>query len=279
MPHSADPTPVWFVTGASKGMGLETVRAALAAGARVAATSRDAARLSEAVGAPEGRFLAVEMSFDSEHSIQAAVDTAVETFGRLDVLVNNAGYALLGGVEEFSDHEVRANFDVNVFGLLAVTRAVLPVMRGQRSGTILNMASISANATGPATGLYSATKAAVLMLSEALADEVESLGISVTAICPGGVRTDFLDPSSARRAARRIADYTVVERTTEAYARLNHNQGGDPARVADVLVMLSQSENPPRRLYLGADAVHAIESICHQTVRDAERYKRISLSV
>lgn len=279
MSNPADPSPVWFVTGASKGMGLETVRAAIAAGARVAATSRDAVRLREAVAAPDDRFLAVEMSFDSEQSIQAAVDTAVETFGRLDVLVNNAGYALLGGVEEFSDHEVRANFDVNVFGLLAVTRAVLPVMRRQRSGTIFNMASISANATGPATGLYSATKAAVLMLSEALADEVEGLGIRVTAICPGGVRTDFLDGSSARRSARRIEEYAVVERTMAAYARLNHNQGGNPTRVADVLVMLSQAGNPPRRLYLGVDALRAIEAICQETLRDAQRHREISLSI
>lgn len=274
-----DHDQVWIVTGASKGMGLATVRAALAAGYRVAGTSRDARRLREAVGADDARFLAVEMTFDSRDSIEAAIGTVLDAFGRVDVLVNNAGYALLGAVEEFSDEEVEANFDVNVFGLLRVTRAVLPTMRAQRSGHVINLASISANVTGPATGLYSATKAAVLMLSEALDAEVEQLGINVTAVCPGGVRTDFLDSSSARHPKKQIDDYLRVRRAQQGYDQLNHRQGGDPELVARAFVQLSQMEEPPTRLYLGGDALNAIVRSSEHVVEEAARYQELSLSI
>ncbi|RNI25146.1 SDR family oxidoreductase [Flexivirga caeni] len=272
-------SPVWLVTGASKGMGLEAVKAALKTGARVAATSRDKTRLDGQLHAPENRFLPLEMSFTDARDIERAVAHTVERFGQIDVLVNNAGYSLLGAVEEFSAQEVRANFDVNVFGLLAVTRAVLPTMRAQRSGQIINLASISANVTGTATGLYSATKAAVLMLSEALAQEVAPFGIGVTAVCPGGVRTDFLDPSSSRHPQREIDDYTNVREALASYGRLNHNQGGDPRRVAEVFVLLSRMENPPTRLYLGRDALGAIVAKAESVMSDASRLSEISESI
>ncbi|GAA1480890.1 SDR family oxidoreductase [Gordonia sinesedis] len=277
----ADTGRVWFVTGASKGMGLEIVRAALANGDRVVGTSRDAGRLAAAVSADgdiADRFVPVAMSFTPE-SIAAAVEQAVTVFGRIDVLVNNAGYSLLGAVEEFSPDEVRANFDVNVFGVLEVTQRVLPIMRRQRSGHILTMASISANVTGPATGLYSATKAAVLMLSEALAAEVEPWHIRVTAICPGGVRTDFLDPSSSRHPARRIDDYTNVDAALTSYGRLNHRQGGDPALVAQALLRVADMDDPPTRLYLGVDAVNAITRTTESVLRSVQEYRDLSASI
>ncbi|MGY0498234.1 SDR family oxidoreductase [Nocardia sp. FBN12] len=271
--------PVWFVTGASKGIGLETARAALDAGARLVATSRDADRLRSQIGAPEDRFLAVSMSLTDPADISRAVSTAVEAFGRIDVLVNNAGYSMLGAVEEFNRDEIRQNFDVNVFGLLEVTQQVLPHMRRQGSGHVINIASISADVTGPATGLYSATKAAVLMLTEALAAETAPLGIHATAVCPGGVRTDFLDSSSSRQPAEEIAEYAIVRTALHRYAELNHQQGGDPRLVAQALITLSQMQQPPTRLYLGKDALYAIDHKARSVLDDARRHQALSASI
>lgn len=270
------PTPVWFVTGASKGMGLQIAARALQSGAQVVATSRQPEKLTEQL--PSADLLAVAMPF-TEEGVDQAVQAAVERFGRIDVVVNNAGYALLGAVEEFSADEVRANFDVNVFGLLTVIQRVLPIMRAQGSGHIVNMASISANVTGPATGLYSATKAAVLMLTEALAAEVAPFGVHATAVCPGGVRTDFLDPSSSRHAERRIDAYAGVQQTLAQYAQLNHRQGGDPARVADAIVELVALPDPPRRLYLGSDALGAIAHESAAVMESVREHRGLSESI
>ncbi len=270
---------VWFVTGASKGIGLETVRAALRAGDRVVATSRRPTDFAATVGDAEG-FLAVEMSIPDSASIQRAVDQALARFGRIDVLVNNAGYSLLGSVEELGDEEVRRNFDVNVMGVLAVQRAVLPVMREQRGGQVINLASISASVTGPATGIYSATKAAVLMISEALAAETADFGVRVTAVCPGGVRTDFLDPSSSRGAESGAESaYPRVRQATAAYAGLNHRQGGDPRLVGEAFVQLSQLANPPSRLYLGSDALAAVTRKAQAVVDQARTHAKLSSSI
>ena len=182
---------VWLVTGASKGIGLQIVLEALKAGNIVVGTSRDSQKLSQAVATELGEtsknFWAVEMEFD-ETSINTIVAQVIAKYGRIDVLVNNAGYALLGAVEEVELTDVKKNFDVNFFGLLSMTQAVLPQMRKQKAGNIINLASISGTVTGPTQGIYSATKAGVIMLSEALAAEVEPFGIKVTAIAPGGVR-------------------------------------------------------------------------------------------
>lgn len=267
----------WFVTGASKGMGRHITEAALAAGHRVVATSRSPEQLTADIGSSD-RFLAVPMALTDETEVAAAVHRAEEHFGGIDVLVNNAGYSVLGAVEEFSDAEVRANFDVNVFGLLSVIRAALPSMRRRRRGHILNLASISADVTSPATGVYSATKAAVLMLTEALAEEIAPLGLRATAICPGGVRTDFLDSSSSRRPGRVIDGYDSVRRVLDGLDRLNHRQGGDPALVARALLTLVEQPDPPTRLYLGSDALGAIR---HQTSRvraDADRWATLTTS-
>lgn len=272
-------TAVWFITGASKGIGLETVRAALETGARVVCTSRDPAQLREQLDAGSDVLQAVQMSITDPAQITEAVAGAIDTFGRIDVLVNNAGYSVLGAMEDFSRTDVRDNFDVNVFGLLEVTQQVLPHMRQQRAGRIINVASISANVTGAATGLYSATKAAVLMLTEALAEEVAPFGIYATAVCPGGVRTDFLDASSRRDAASRTLDYRNVEAARNEYSRLNHRQGGDPRLVAAAFVSLTQMETPPRRVYLGADALWAITHKIDTVAADIDRYRQLSHSI
>ncbi|NMD55321.1 MULTISPECIES: SDR family NAD(P)-dependent oxidoreductase [Tsukamurella] len=270
-------SPVWLVTGASKGIGLEVVKAALASGARVAATTRSPDKLTAELDDPH--LLALPMQVTDEADVHGAVARVEAELGRIDVLVNNAGYSLLGAVEEVSLEDVRANFDVNVFGVLTVTRAVLPGMRARRSGRILNLASISARVTGPAQGIYSASKAAVLLLTEALDAEIAPLGLHAVAICPGGVRTDFLDASSSRRPATTIDDYASVAGTLAALDRLNHNQGGDPALLARALVTIAAMPEPPTRMYLGADALHAILRTTDAERADAERYADLSRSI
>lgn len=273
---------VFLVTGASKGIGLATVLVALDAGYTVVGTSRNAEALTATIAekAPNHaeRFLAVSMPFTTE-GIQQAIDTIHDTFGRIDVLVNNAGYAILGAVEEFSIDEVKANFDVNVFGLLQVTQAVLPIMRAQRTGHIINIASISGTVTGPAQGIYSATKAAVIMLSEALADEVSDFGIQVTAVCPAGVRTDFLDDRSMKRPAKQIAEYHTVAQTMQGLGQLNHNQSGNPTKVAAALVELAGMEQAPGRLYLGYGALRGLQAKANAVIQEAAAHQQLSMSI
>ena len=272
---------VLLVTGASKGIGLEIALKGLEAGYQVVGTSRNAERLTQAVEErmPQATadFLALEMSFN-ESSIQATVADIMDRFGRIDVLVNNAGYAILGAVEEFSIDEVKTNFDVNVFGLLSVMQAVLPHMRAAESGHIINLASISGTVTGPAQGVYSATKAAVIMLSEALNEEVAPFNIHVTAICPGGVRTDFLDNSSMKRPAKQIEDYHVVKQTMSGLGQLNHNQSGDPELVAKAIVQVADMEQPPARLYLGAGALSGLQYKINEVIQEANQFADLSVS-
>lgn len=272
---------VLLVTGASKGIGLEIVLAGLDGGYTVVGTSRNAQKLEDAVAAarPDRRnqFMAVSMAFD-ENSIQATIAGIIERFGRLDVLVNNAGYGIFGALEEFSLEEIKRNFDVNVFGLLAVMQAVLPQMRAQASGHIINLASISGTVTGPTQSIYSATKASVIMMSEALAEEVAPFNIQVTAICPGGVRTDFLDASSMRRSQKEIADYQVVRHTMEGLNRLNGNQSGDPKRVAQAILEVAEMDQAPRRLYLNSGAVAGLQHKIQAVADEANRFMELSLS-
>ncbi|MCI5941494.1 MAG: SDR family NAD(P)-dependent oxidoreductase [Ligilactobacillus animalis] len=272
---------VWLVTGASKGIGLQIVLEALKAGNIVVGTSRDAQKLSQAVATELGEtsknFWAVEMAFD-ETSINTTVAQVIAKYGRIDVLVNNAGYALLGAVEEVELTDVKKNFDVNFFGLLSMTQAVLPQMRKQKAGNIINLASISGTVTGPTQGIYSATKAGVIMLSEALAAEVAPFGIKVTAIAPGGVRTDFLDQTSLREPAKTASDYQVVRDTMAGLKRLNHNQSGDPKRVAEAIVKVAQMKRPPVRLYLGSGAIQALQAKLNEVVAEVNAHLDLSQS-
>lgn len=272
---------VWLVTGASKGIGLQIVLEALKAGNIVVGTSRDSQKLSQAVATELGEtsknFWAVEMEFD-ETSINTIVAQVIAKYGRIDVLVNNAGYALLGAVEEVELTDVKKNFDVNFFGLLSMTQAVLPQMRKQKAGNIINLASISGTVTGPTQGIYSATKAGVIMLSEALAAEVAPFGIKVTAIAPGGVRTDFLDQTSLREPAKMTSDYQVVRDTMAGLKRLNHNQSGDPKRVAEAIVKVAQMKRPPVRLYLGSGAIQALQAKLNEVVTEVNAHLDLSQS-
>jgi NAD(P)-dependent dehydrogenase (short-subunit alcohol dehydrogenase family) len=246
---------VWMITGASRGMGAEITAAALAQGDAVVATARKSSAVTNALGSQPG-LLAVDLDVTSEAAAHQAVRLALAHFGRIDVLVNNAGYGLAGAVEETSADEVRSIFDTNVMGLLNVTRAVLPQMRSQRSGHVINMSSLGGYRVGAGFGVYGATKFAVEGLSEALHAELSALGIHVTVVEPGYFRTDFLDSSSAMEAENLIADYAeTAGKVRVSASAFNGRQPGDPKRLAQALLTLVSAANPPLRLQLGTDAL------------------------
>ena len=255
---------VWFITGASRGFGLELTRAALARGDRVVATARRPETITAALG-EHANLLGVALDVTSEAQAIAAAGAAVARFGRIDVLVNNAGYGLLGAVEEASAQEVEQQFATNVFGVLTVTRAVLPQMRRQRSGRILNISSIGGYAAYPGWGVYGATKFAVEGLTEALHAELAPLGIHATAVEPGYFRTDFLENASLAVSPRILDDYAAsAGQVREAARRISLNQPGDPQRLAQAMLALVESAHPPLRLPLGTDTL--------QTIRDKHAF-------
>jgi NAD(P)-dependent dehydrogenase (short-subunit alcohol dehydrogenase family) len=251
---------VWFITGASRGFGALIANEALDAGDAVVATARDPSAITQRLGTHE-RLLTVRLDVTSEMQAYEAVGQAVKAFGRIDVLVNNAGYGLLGAIEEASAKETEQVFGTNVFGLLSVTRAVLPHLRRQRAGHIINLSSVGGYTGYPGWGVYGATKFAVEAISEALAAEVAPLGIKVTVVEPGFFRTDFLDDTSLSRTAQQIDDYCESVGLTRAHAAdVNHGQRGDPAKLAKAFITLVNAKEPPLRLPLGSDTVERIEA-------------------
>lgn len=250
----------WFITGASRGFGLRIARLALAQGDNVVATARRADTVVEALG-EHPRLLALALDVTDEAQAEAAAAAAIDRFGAIDVLLNNAGFGLLGAVEEASAADVERLYRTNVFGLLHVTRAVLPFMRARRSGRILNISSIGGYRGAAGFGVYSSTKFAVEGLSEALHAELAPLGIHVTVVEPGYFRTDFLDATSLSVSLAQIEDYGATAGAVRGRAvDLNHAQPGDPDRLAEVLVAFADTPNPPVRLPLGSDTVAAIEA-------------------
>src|SRR5262245_37856285 len=249
----------WFITGASRGFGALVTERALAKGDAVIATARNPKAIMERFG-EHPNLVAIALDVTSDEQATSAAQAAIDRFGRIDILLNNAGFGWMGAVEEASAAEIEALYRTNVFGLLTVIRAVLPSMRKARSGRILNISSIGGYRGAAGFGVYSSTKFAVEGLSEALHDELAPLGIHVTVIEPGYFRTDFLDASSLAVSPARIADYdaTAGKVRTRA-AGLSHNQPGDPAKLADVLVTFVDTPTPPVRLPLGSDTVAAIE--------------------
>lgn len=267
---------VWLITGASRGFGMLVARAALARGDAVVATARRPQDVLDALGAHD-QLLALPLDVTSEAAASAAAAQAHARFGRIDVLLNNAGYGLLGAVEEASADEVRAQFDTNVFGLLHVTRAVAPYMRARRSGRIINISSIGGYAAYAGWGVYGATKFAVEGLTEALSQELAPLGIFATVVEPGFFRTDFLDASSLVRTAARLDDYTASVGAMHGYAdQLNHQQAGDPQKLAAALLVLADSPRPPLRLPLGTDTVARLRE--KNTFVDAELAQWLDLA-
>ncbi|MBS1661886.1 MAG: SDR family NAD(P)-dependent oxidoreductase [Bacteroidetes bacterium] len=244
---------VWYVTGASKGLGLTLVKELLEQGYRVAATSRCKNALVEAVGSSDD-FLPLEVDLGSEASIASSLQAAQTLFGRIDVVVNNAGYGIGGAIEELSNEEIALNFDINVFAPIRVIQKVMPYLRAQRSGHIINISSIAGFAGVTGWAAYAAAKAAVTALSEVMAQDVESLGIKVTAVCPGALKTQFLSSESLVLSGNKIDDYQDVHSSHERYLAMDGKQIGDPKKVAEVLVQLVENPHPPVFLYLGSDA-------------------------
>jgi NAD(P)-dependent dehydrogenase (short-subunit alcohol dehydrogenase family) len=272
-----DKQRVWLITGASRGFGAEIARAALAAGDLVAATARDPRRISEDLG-PAGSLLRVALDVTSETSISAAVAQTLTRFGRIDVLVNNAGYGIIGAVEETPGDEVRKIYETNVFGLLAVTRAVLPQLRKQRSGRIFNLSSVGGFRSGPGFGVYCSTKFAVEGISEALHGELAPLGIGVTVIEPGYFRTEFLESKSVTTTAA-LADYADTAGKVRIVAKeVSLKQPGDPVRLAKVIVDLAGSKQPPLRLPLGSDTVAVIEEKSAFVAKELSAWRTVAVS-
>lgn len=258
----------WFVTGASSGIGAEIARAALAGGNNVVVAVRNPERVPDDLKKSDQVF-AVALDVTDNDSIPQAVEATVERFGGVDVLVNNAGRGLLGALEEITDAEARSLFDLNVFGLINVTRAVLPVMRGQGSGRLVHIGSRSGFEGEPGVSLYSASKFAVAGISEALSAEMAPFGIQSMVVEPGVFRTDFLDSSSLSVAANRIADYddTPAHVTLDWIDRANHAQLGDPVRGAALIVEVAGTEKLPTHLYLGRDTLERLE-VKYRQVQD-----------
>jgi NAD(P)-dependent dehydrogenase (short-subunit alcohol dehydrogenase family) len=246
---------VWFVTGASKGLGLTLVKRLLKEGYRVAATSRTADALSREVGS-SANFLPLEADVVNEKSIGNAIAKTLQTFGGIDVVVNNAGYGQLGTIEELTDKESRENFDANVFGVLNVIRHVMPHLRAKKSGHIINISSIAGFLGAfPGWGIYNATKFAVAGLTEAFSAEVKSLGVSATIVYPGYFKTNFLLKGSLRFAANPIADYKEARELDQMHLeKIPGNQPGDPEKGALALITLAENQNPPLHFFMGSDS-------------------------
>jgi NAD(P)-dependent dehydrogenase (short-subunit alcohol dehydrogenase family) len=270
----------WFITGASKGLGLSLVKQLLDQGYQVAATSRNLEDLNKAAGENNANFLALTADLKTEASVNKAVNAAVARFGKLDVVVNNAGYGLAGSLEELTDQESRDNFDINVFGALNVIRSVMPHLRKQRSGHILNISSV-AGFTGsfPGFGIYCATKFALGGLTESLAAEVKPFGVNVTLVEPGYFRTSFLTADSLRVPANEIADYKEV-REVQAFhqGEMNGNQAGDPEKAVAVMIKVANDENPPLHLFLGEDAYNMAYAKIDAVKKDLEAWKADTIS-
>jgi len=268
---------VWYVTGASKGLGLSLARKLIERGYRVAATSRNIEDLKLAVGeVPEGQFLPLAVDLTQAGSIQASVNKTHEQFGQIDVAVNNAGYGIGGAIEELSQKEIMANFEVNVFGPIHVIQSVLPYMRTRRSGHIFNISSIAGFAPHMGWSVYAATKFSLMGLTEVLAQDVRSLGIKVTAVAPGGFRTQFNKADSLVLSANKIEDYSELHSVHDQFVATDGKQLGDPDKAAEVFIDLAESSNPPVQLFLGSDAYRRASEKLDQLREELEANKEIS---
>ena len=267
---------VWFITGCSTGFGRSLATELLAQGFNVVVTSRKTSDIEDVVKDYSDTAIALQLDVTKPAEIDAAIAKAKEKFGRIDVLVNNAGIGYFGAVEESEEKEVRRMFEINVFGLGAMTQAVLPIMREQRSGHILNIASIGGLRSFPGVGYYNATKYAVDGLSEALSKEVAHMGIKVTIIAPSGFRTDWAG-RSANDTAAKIADYEESAHKVQDNIRgASGAQPGDPKRAAKAMIQVVETENPPLRLLLGKAAVKGAFEKLEELKEDFTTWKEVS---
>ncbi len=270
---------IWFITGASRGIGAEIAKAALASGDKVVATGRNRAQIAKTLAADADRALAVELDVAQEAQAQAAVNAALARFGRIDVLVNNAGYGQLGLFEEVETGDIERQYATNVFGLFHVTRAVLPAMREQRSGHVFNITSVAGLIGMPGASIYCSSKFAIEGFSEGLAREVAQFGIKVTIVEPGPFRTNFLDGSSIRIGARAVPDYgDFADQAKAAYLDRNGKQPGDPAKLAQALLVLAATEHPPLRYLAGSDGLGRYEGKLAAIRTELDQWRKLTLS-
>jgi NAD(P)-dependent dehydrogenase (short-subunit alcohol dehydrogenase family) len=277
MASDKDNSRVWFITGSSTGFGRVLADILLKRGERVAVTARNPDQIQDLVSGYKNTGLALTLDVTKPEQVAAAVTDAEKIFGRIDVLVNNAGYGYLAAVEEGEEEEVRAMFDANFFGLIALTKAVLPGMRARRSGHIVNLSSVAGFLANPSLGYYAATKFAVEALSEALAKEVEALGIRVTAIEPGPFRTDW-GGRSLKLAQVSIPDYEeTAGARKQVIAGRNGKQPGDPVRAAEAIITIVESEQPPRNLVLGKIALDMTREKLAGLSRTIDQWEALTL--
>jgi NAD(P)-dependent dehydrogenase (short-subunit alcohol dehydrogenase family) len=270
---------IWLITGAGRGMGVDIAKAALAAGNAVVASGRNPERVSAALGAHDD-LLVVKLDVTDPADAQDAARAAVDRFGRIDVLVNNAGNFYAGFFEELSPEDFRAQVETLLFGPLNVTRAVLPVMRAQRSGLVIAISSTAGLVGAEFNSAYAAAKFAVEGWIESLAPEVAPFGIRTMVVEPGFFRTDLLTPESTSYAEPSIDDYAErTNQTVAAWNAMNGQQGGDPAKLANALVQLAGQDEPPLRWVAGADAIATVEQKAKDLLAQADAYRELSSSL
>ncbi len=269
---------VWLITGSSTGLGRALAQAVLERGYHLVATARQPEQLKELSDRYPDRVTTLALDVTNAQSIQQAVEAALNAYNRIDVLVNNAGYGTVGAIEEVNDDDIRRQFDTNLFGAINVTRAILPTLREQRSGHILNISSANGISAFAGVGIYSATKFALEAISEALAQEVKPLGIKVTIIEPGSSRTNF-SSRALSTLSHQINDYAqtsgkIVQRLQERDGK----QPNDPAKAAAAMIQVVESDNPPLRLALGKDSVNLITQKLESMKAELEAWKDVSMN-
>jgi NAD(P)-dependent dehydrogenase (short-subunit alcohol dehydrogenase family) len=269
----------WIITGAGRGMGVEFARAALRAGHDVVATGRNPDAVANALGEAEG-LLVAKLDVTSAQDAEAAVEAAVDRFGAIDVLVNNAASFEAGLFEELTPEQIERQFTVSVFGPMNVTRAVLPVMRRQRSGHVITISSVAGLVGAAYTSAYAASKFAVDGWMESLAPEIEPFGIHTTVVNPGFFRTELLSPESTSYASASIADYAEQSAGhREFFEGMNGKQGGDSAKLAEALVIIADEQRPPLRFVAGADAIEGAEAALAARQRQIDAFRELSTSL
>jgi NAD(P)-dependent dehydrogenase (short-subunit alcohol dehydrogenase family) len=270
---------VWYVTGASQGLGLTLVKKLLQSGYRVAATTRNAEALKNAVNVTDlERFLALSVDLNNLDSINESVQQTVAAFGSIDVVVNNAGYGMTGTVEEASGEDIKKIFEVNVIAAINVIKTILPVMRRQRSGYIINIGSVAGFVGAPGWAVYSATKAALAAFSEVLALDVKEFGVKVTVVEPSGFRTGFLTKNSLVYTESKIDGYQEVKATQRRYLAADGKQAGDPQVASAIFIELAESDQPPLHLYLGQDAYERATAKLATMTAELEQWKSTTVS-
>jgi NAD(P)-dependent dehydrogenase (short-subunit alcohol dehydrogenase family) len=269
--------PVWFITGCSTGFGRELAKLVIARGWPTVVTARDKSSVADLVENAQKNTLALNLDVTDAGQIAAAVKAAEDRFGRIDVLVNNAGYGYQASIEEGEESEIRAQFDANVFGLFALTRAVLPLMRKQRKGHVINITSVAGFIGFPGSGYYAASKHAVEGFTDALAVEGAPLGIKATCVEPGPFRTDWAG-RSLKQTPNLIADYAdIVGARLKTTSGNSGKQQGDPVRAGEAMIRITETDNPPRHLVLGEIGYNAVTGKLKERLAQIEEWREASL--